>query len=138
MSSCWWHQHSCVVEFDEFSREKPVQWEEVFISKNSYHYVKRRLNNSSSFISWAVTLLIYSGGQITKSVTFFLTVSVVDEKNKKRKRGFVVMIVELFFLVSGCIQSSIQINNLDVWGYFFFLRSDLFPSEKGMFPYWPK
>lgn len=55
-------------------------------------------------------------------------------KTKKEKEGFVVMIVELFFLVSGCIQSSIQINNLDVWG-FFFLRSDLFPLEKGMFPY---
>lgn len=57
-------------------------------------------------------------------------------KTKKEKEGFVVMIVELFFLVSGCIQSSIQINNLDVWGFFFFfLRSDLFPLEKGMFPY---
>lgn len=55
-------------------------------------------------------------------------------KTKKEKEGFVVMIVELFFLVSGCIQSSIQIDNLDVWG-FFFLRSDLFPLEKGMFPY---
>lgn len=54
-------------------------------------------------------------------------------KTKKEKEGFVVMIVELFFLVSGCIQSSIQINNLDVWGLFF-LRSDLFPLEKGMFP----
>lgn len=42
------------------------------------------------------------------------------EKQKKEKEGFVVMIVELFFLVSGCIQSSIQINNLDVWGFIFF------------------
>lgn len=55
-------------------------------------------------------------------------------KTKKEKEGFVVMIVELFFLVSGCIQSSIQINNLDVWGFIFFLRSDLFPLEKECFP----
>lgn len=130
MSSCWWHQHSCVVEFDEFSREKPVQREEVFISKNSYHYVKRRLNNSSSFISWAVTLLIYSGGQITKSVTFFLTVSVVDEKNKKRKRGICCHDCR----VSGCIQSSIQINNLDVWGFIFFCVVTCFRWRKECFP----
>lgn len=140
MSSCWWHQHSFVVEFDEFSREKPVQWEEVFISKNSYHYVNRRLYNPSS-LSRAVNLLINSGGQIIKSVTFFLTVSVVDEKNKKEKEGFVVMIVELFFLVSGCIQSSIQINNLDVWGFFFFFcvvtcfrwRKECFPTDQNSY-----
>lgn len=137
MSSCWWHQHSCVVEFDEFSREKPVQWEEVFISKNSYHYVKRKLYNPSS-LSWAVTLLIYSGGQITKSDIFPDSKCCWWEKEKKKKEGFVVMIVELFFLVSGCIQSSIQINNLECLGIFFFLRSDLFPLEKGMFSYWPK
>lgn len=54
-------------------------------------------------------------------------------KKKQEKEGFVVMTVE-FLLVSGCIQSCIQINNLDVWG-FFFLRSDVFPSKKGMFSY---
>lgn len=55
-------------------------------------------------------------------------------KKKQEKEGFVVMTVE-FLLVSGCIQSCIQINNLDVWGFFFFLRSDVFPSKKGMFSY---
>lgn len=137
MSSCWWQQHSCVVEFDEFSREKPVQWEEVFISKNSYHYVKRRLYNPSS-LSWAVTAHILWGTNHKICDIFPDSECCWWEKQKKEKEGFVVMIVELFFLVSGCIQSSIQINNLDVWGFIFFLRSDLFPLEKGMFPYWPK
>lgn len=42
-------------------------------------------------------------------------------KKKQEKEGFVVMTVE-FLLVSGCIQSCIQINNLDVWGFFFFAK----------------
>lgn len=54
-------------------------------------------------------------------------------KTKKEKEGFVVMIVELFFLVSGCIQSSKQINNLDVWGFFFFCVVTCFRWRKECF-----
>lgn len=54
-------------------------------------------------------------------------------KKKQEKEGFVVMTVE-FLLVSGCIQSCIQINNLDVWGFFFFCVVMCFLQRKECFP----